>query len=587
MEPESDSDASCDVNAEGTRATTSLRGVETPGQQALWQLRDVVQQSRPQRFETIDELVMRLRFDLEREAQPIAYVVIDDPTQGISRLMVLAGPEATLSVERVQAQLAAEAARIPKVQPSDLDIEITMTRAEGARTAFHYLLNSPSGAVDFRYRRIKGNAIQSSPEQYQGRILKEVGLLSQSKNIDGQPIAPDQVERSLKRIGRDLYQELFSDEMRDAYREFRDKIRTLQIISNEPWIPWELICPYDDSAGKPLINDDFLCLRFEMTRWLAGPKGPQPSIRIVRLVCVEAGQVPGQQPLIYASKERRYLTALAASCRALEDKSPALATSHAVGRLLDEGGVDLWHFTAHGSAGRDAPDESAILLADGYRLHAYDIDAERQTLIGQDRPLIFLNACQAGQQGWSLTRLDGWAARLVVSCRCGAFIGPLWDMNDKLAYEFACAFYDALRASATIGQAAQATREKLRQRYPTNPAWLAYNVYAHPNARVFFGASGVEPRTPEWAGPSADQRLSGGGSAGSYRDTAYALARAGRVKDAVVILERGLADGVSLALTGVRGASMSREVSGELDFDAIAQAIQPGSPLVYLATTGA
>lgn len=86
-----------------------------------------------------------------------------------------------------------------------------------------------------------------------------------------------------------------------------------------------------------------------------------------------------------------------------------------------------------------------------------------------------------------MTGLGGWAAAWVDRARCGAFVGPLWSVNDWLAFEFARAFYDALREGQTIGQATQGARIHVRDIAPDNPTWLAYSVYAHPNARVVFG----------------------------------------------------------------------------------------------------
>jgi CHAT domain-containing protein len=228
-------------------------------------------------------------------------------------------------------------------------------------------------------------------------------------------------------------------------------------------------------------------MQFQLTRWLAGRSGPAGQVKVERLACVEAGQPRGQMPLPMAEDERRYLTELAAACPGLEDASPSPATGVAVEALLDQGGVQLWHFASHGLADFTNPNEAVLILADGHRLRPEDLHGPRQTHIAKDRPLAFLNACQVGQQGWALTRLGGWAAAWVDRCRCGAFIGPLWSVNDRLAYEFGKAFYEALRAGQTLGQALQAARQKARELDPDDPTWLAYSVYGHPNGRVRFG----------------------------------------------------------------------------------------------------
>jgi CHAT domain-containing protein len=102
-----------------------------------------------------------------------------------------------------------------------------------------------------------------------------------------------------------------------------------------------------------------------------------------------------------------------------------------------------------------------------------------------DRPLVFLNACRAGQSGLSLTGLGGWAKVLVQDCRVGALIAPLWSVNDAAAYTFAEAFYTATQQPGmTLAAALRQARQATRQAHPGDPTYLAYSLYAHPNARL-------------------------------------------------------------------------------------------------------
>src|SRR6185369_16691607 len=156
--------------------------------------------------------------------------------------------------------------------------------------------------------------------------------------------------------------------------------------------------------------------------------------------------------------------------------------------FLQTGGVQLLHFIGHGEFDSDQADESAIPFSDGPALRPNDLAGPVKTRIGQDRPLVFLNACWTGQQGWSLTRIAGWASRWVGECGCGAFIAPLWPVRDQAARDFARVLYEALWRGETLGQAAQEAREHLRTTRPQgDPSILAYTVYGNPNARVLFG----------------------------------------------------------------------------------------------------
>ena len=75
----------------------------------------------------------------------------------------------------------------------------------------------------------------------------------------------------------------------------------------------------------------------------------------------------------------------------------------------------------------------------------------------QHRPAFFLNACQVGREGWALTRIGGWANRLV-SCGVSLFVGPLWSVRDSSALTFANAFYSCLFAGETLAVATQQAR---------------------------------------------------------------------------------------------------------------------------------
>ncbi len=63
-------------------------------------------------------------------------------------------------------------------------------------------------------------------------------------------------------------------------------------------------------------------------------------------------------------------------------------------------------------------------------------------------------------------------------------MGPLWKVRDSLALAFAETFYNELAQGKTLGEAAQSARLHVRGQKAGAPAWLAYTVYGHPNARI-------------------------------------------------------------------------------------------------------
>ena len=155
--------------------------------------------------------------------------------------------------------------------------------------------------------------------------------------------------------------------------------------------------------------------------------------------------------------------------------------------MLEGGDFDWLHLAAHGHFYPDAPDlDAALWLQDGRSLTPDAIVGPQiEAHLKQVRPAFMFNACHGGRLGWAMTGLGGWANRLI-SGGAGLFLAPLWTVTDEQAARFAVHFYDQLFAGDTIADAVRAAR--LAARRAGDPTWLAYSVYAHPNARLLPGA---------------------------------------------------------------------------------------------------
>jgi CHAT domain-containing protein len=101
--------------------------------------------------------------------------------------------------------------------------------------------------------------------------------------------------------------------------------------------------------------------------------------------------------------------------------------------------------------------------------------------IRQQRPAFVFNACEVGHQGWAINGLGGWASRLI-GAGAGLFLAPLWPVDDYAAYRFTTTLYQSLLSGKTIAEAVRQAR--LESRRAGDPTWLAYSLYAHPNASV-------------------------------------------------------------------------------------------------------
>ncbi len=359
--------------------------------------------------------------------------------------------------------------------PVDLEIRVTTPWGRGGRS-LEFVLSSPSGVVDFYQVTIPGKEIHS-PEAFQKRLFRQLEDLHQGRDADGEGLIRREVFEELTAIGHDLYQELFPREMRNAYRELRGRVRTLLIASDEPWIPWEILRPFEHE------DDDFLCMKFQMSRWLTGEAPLVSEKRIGRLACLACGEDAG---LTNAGEELLLLKELANKTPGLDLLLLPETTSQDVTRLLEKESFDLLHFAGHAQHDEKRPGEAKILLDDrAFRPRHLSPAAEKK--LRDERPVVFFNACQVARLDRSLTDLDGWAPRWVRRCGCSVFLAPLWSVDDGRAFQFAEFFYEELREGRSLGEAVLVARHKLRDEDRNEMAWLAYSLYGHPDARITFG----------------------------------------------------------------------------------------------------
>jgi CHAT domain-containing protein len=314
----------------------------------------------------------------------------------------------------------------------------------------------------------------------------------------GSPPAAD-VEKELKRIGQNLWQGL-PEEFRSLYARERKlwKDSSLLILTDEPHLQWELLWPYGE-----VDDDEPWCLTLCLSRWLArravgdGNTGAPGILPLTALACV----APEDSHLPAARRERTFLQSLLRN-RGVRDISPSVATLDAILDLLRVGPFDWFHVISHGNFSPRDPDRRSALCLEGRQALTpqHLVGAEIEGVLRRSHPAFVFNACHAGRMGWELTGLGGWADRLI-SCGAGLFLGPLWKVTDKAALQMARSFYERLLAGDTVAEAARKARREARKL--GDPSWLAYSLYAHPNATVRLPGEARQVHTTLAASPPA------------------------------------------------------------------------------------
>lgn len=140
--------------------------------------------------------------------------------------------------------------------------------------------------------------------------------------------------------------------------------------------------------------------------------------------------------------------------------------------LETEKEVDILHFSTHGQSNPESPLLSAIELEGKIQLRPEEIVGKAMTF-GQSHPIVILNACQTGNQGFSLTGIQGWATKFL-DAGASVFIGTLGSVNDETAFNFVKEFYNQLASGTSLGESVKNARNKSKKEGDT--AWLAYQL---------------------------------------------------------------------------------------------------------------
>jgi hypothetical protein len=249
----------------------------------------------------------------------------------------------------------------------------------------------------------------------------------------------------------------------------------IQIVSDDPYIPWELMRP--SRTGE---RAEFLGVKHPVGRWFCDYEGAlRASIPRGKVFTVAPNYVrrPELKALPWAQAESAAIVkALGTEARpepGLKDGVLAL--------LADDSRADigLLHFAGHGScAVQDT--KFAVLYLQDRDLGVYEL-RRLETKLGEHRhPLVFLNACQVARSGLNLGVVGGFAEALMHR-EFGGLVAPLWAVYDDQASRVTSEFVTMVMNDGT--DFATALRAVRRAHGAESPTFLSYVYYGDVMAR--------------------------------------------------------------------------------------------------------
>lgn len=352
-----------------------------------------------------------------------------------------------------------------------LVLMIDQGRSAG-QVRYHYRLISKSLQLDTRLVSAPlrehgggyGDASFTFVEQVYERVLAIIDV----------PAEANRHEREMCAIGTHLCEQLFDPHVTMELWGSRDRIRWVHVISEDGYVPWELVRLRHPQTRE--IDSRYLG-EYGLVRSAPEQTGSR------ELAMQTWGYLIGAFPSGFANPvgaERPYFEELRRRGFSVREIAPEYDAFFAA---IEQGDLDVLHLAAHGRADGRRITRAHLIIGEDSRGGTTDIELlsfANSAHLARKHPLVFVNACDLGRQGRSLTSWCGIPNSLLKQ-GAGAVVACMWPVRDLSASKFATAFYDALLSGQTLAEAASAGRQHARA--AGDASWLAYSVYGDPGAR--------------------------------------------------------------------------------------------------------
>ncbi|KAF0245612.1 MAG: hypothetical protein FD180_1480 [Planctomycetota bacterium] len=245
--------------------------------------------------------------------------------------------------------------------------------------------------------------------------------------------------------------------------------RTIAIVTDEPFIPWELMIPNrGDQERQPLG------VEFVIGRWVPADNTSGPQRFAIDRSLVIAPSYGDTRDLPTSKEEAVFVLGKVPGRQA----NPAEMES--ITKSLTESKCNLVHFVGHGSAaGGQSLDLEQLQTLTSTKVRGCP---EFRSAFSRAPTLVVLNACEVGRPAPALSGVGGLVQALVKQ-RAGGVIAALWSVEDDIAHLIAKEFYEeALKnpalpfAEILRGIRARAYDEK----NPLQDTYAAYCFYGDP-----------------------------------------------------------------------------------------------------------
>jgi hypothetical protein len=255
-------------------------------------------------------------------------------------------------------------------------------------------------------------------------------------------------------------------------------LRSISIVSIEPYMPWELMVPKRLRSNGQAEQREPLGIEFAVGRWISDRSARQRVTLTDSLIFAPVySPEKGPKPLAHSAEESGMVRT--------EFPGDPIAPADFTGfeAAMASGARSLLHFICHGKSA--AVGAQTIYAEDGTELSSTAFTGGKTTpnAIGTSKPFVFLNACEVGRLTPNLVRIGGFAPTFI-ELGASCVIAPLWSVKDKFAPVVAEEFYRAVKSEPgkPFADILAGIRARAYQPEGAEDSYAAYCFYGDPLA---------------------------------------------------------------------------------------------------------
>ena len=288
---------------------------------------------------------------------------------------------------------------------------------------------------------------------------------------------PPKPRSNMLKIGNDLADLIFTDEVREIFNQIGRKPIIVQQNPLATRIPWEIIptqpaglfpCLEGGLSRHLLIQADSVSKHMNQRRHSDTPL----SVLIIGDPTSDLGGADREAQMIYEALRD------IVGDRYIEFLRQKDATKSNILKALRSGQYDMLHYAGHAAYEENERWRSGIKCAGGEILTGRDL-----AQLSQLPAVMVFNACESARvrkaQRKQNSDFQGSFAEAAIMAGISHYVGTYWQVNDLDAVSFAKTFYEEMSEGEMIGNALVKARKSVQERDPSTVDWLNYIHYGN------------------------------------------------------------------------------------------------------------